>query len=243
MHHGSCLLVVGSVQYTTVWRRTLEFAIFRSMTNIGWAHDTTQRVASELKKLRAEHTVQWLSDRTAELGHRIGRSRISDLERGDRGGPLGVAELIVLAKALRVPPLLLLYPAMSAGEVEVLSGHRTTSRQAAQWFSGRAPYRATDDEGHALIDATGYEEGSWLLHLADEEEQLIKLLEEIRAVRMETYELTRSMHEREAAAARLRNIRRQIASLGGEPLPWPSGVVTNTMATEGNFPDKFGAYK
>jgi len=71
-----------------VWCRTLETAIFRSMTNTGWARDTTQRVASELKKLRAEHTVQWLSDRTAELGHRIGRSRISDLERGDRGGPL-----------------------------------------------------------------------------------------------------------------------------------------------------------
>jgi len=213
------------------------------MTNTPWARDTTRRVASELKKLRAEHTVQWLSDRTAELGHRISRSRISDLERGDRGGQLGVAELIVLAKALRVPPLLLLYPAMSAGEVEVLAGHRTSSRQAAQWFSGRAPYRATDDEGQALIDATGYEEGAWLLHLADEEEQLIQLLEDIRVVRMETSELTKNMHEREAAAARLRNVRRQIASLGGEPFPWPSGVVTNAMIAELNFPDEFGAYK
>lgn len=191
--------------------------------------------------MRAEHTVQWLSDRTAELGHRISRSRISDLERGDRGGQLGVAELIVLAKALRVPPLLLLYPAMSAGEVEVLAGHRTSSRQAAQWFSGRAPYRATDDGGQEILDATGYEEGALLLHLADQEEQLLRLLEEIQTVRLQTNELGKYMREREDAAARLRDIRRQIASLGGEPFPWPSGLVTNVMLAKQHILDEWGA--
>ena len=208
-----------------MWHPTPESVIVRRMTNKPWARETTERVASELKRLRAEHTVQWLSDRTAELGHRISRSRISDLERGDRGGPLGVAELIVLAKALRIPPLLLLYPAMSAGEVEVLAGHRASSRQAAQWFSGHAPYRATDDGGQAIVDAAGYEEGAWLLRLADQEEELLRLLEEIETVRLHTNELMKNMRERDGAAARLRDVRRQMESLGGEPFPWPKGLV------------------
>lgn len=82
--------------------------------------------------------MQWLSDRTAELGHQISRSRISDLERGDRGGLLGIAEVMILAEALQVPPIQLIYPDLPEGECEYLPGATTMSWHALQWFTGEA---------------------------------------------------------------------------------------------------------
>jgi transcriptional regulator with XRE-family HTH domain len=117
-----------------------------------WARETTRRVAAEIKRLRGDkRKVQWLSDRTADLGHRISRSRISDLERGDRGGLLGVAELLVLAKALEVPPLQLLFPIGREAKVEVLPGTVTPTWAAAKWFTGEAPLgtRPNTDDMHA----------------------------------------------------------------------------------------------
>ena len=80
--------------------------------------------------------MQWLSDKTAELGHRISRSRLSDLERGDRGGLLGVAELLVLGKALGVPPALLLFPIGVSDSIEVLPGARASAWRSYKWFIG-----------------------------------------------------------------------------------------------------------
>ncbi|WP_458681655.1 hypothetical protein [Prescottella equi] len=106
------------------------------MTSKDWARATTKRVADQIQKHRDGMTVQALSDRTEELGYRISRSRISDLERGDRGGLLGAVELLVLAAALRVPPVQLLFPDLPDGDVEVLPGVHLTSEGAADWLSG-----------------------------------------------------------------------------------------------------------
>lgn len=195
------------------------------MTDQTWARTTTSRVATEVKKLRAERTTQWLSNRTGRLGHRISRSRISDLERGDRGGPLGVAELIVLAKALDVPPLLLLYPRQSGGEVEVMPEMKTSSWAASQWFSGRFREGFADSEQRSSLDRSTYEDGASLLRLGDQEVELLRLLEELLSVRVQTDALMENMRQRDDATARLREVRRQIDKLGGQPFPWPAGVV------------------
>jgi len=196
------------------------------MTSDSWTRSTTGRVAAQVKRLRGKETVQQLSDRTAELGPRISRSRLSDLERGDRGGPLGLAEFLLLAEALDVPPLLLLYPGMPGGEVDVLPGLEVSSWAAAQWFRGnRALSQGEDDAAQSKTRRPKYYDGGWLIRLADEEAELLRLLEEIRVVRMTTKELTESMRQRESAAARLRDVRRQIESLGGHPSPWPDGVI------------------
>jgi hypothetical protein len=107
------------------------------MTQQRWQEGITRRVAEELRRLRGENSVQWLSDRTAELGYRVSRSTISDMEVGRRTR-FEVAELIVLAAALGVPPVALLYPGVLTEEVELLPGVSCTAFDAAQWFSGLA---------------------------------------------------------------------------------------------------------
>jgi len=194
------------------------------MTQPRWAKDTTGRIAGAVKALRGKRSAQWLADRTAELGHPISRTAISNLEVG-RKGSVDVLELIVLARALGVPPLLLLYPALSAGEVEVLPGHRASSWAAGEWFAGRAPYVATDETGEVVSDAE-YENGARLLRLAQQDEELQQLLSRhSRGVRMTTNELTEDLRQRENLATLIHDVRREMRALGGKPLPWPQGVL------------------
>lgn len=47
-----------------------------------------------------------------------------------------VTDLVVLAAALDVPPVLLLYPDAPDGPVETLPGADSSSDEAIQWFSG-----------------------------------------------------------------------------------------------------------
>jgi transcriptional regulator with XRE-family HTH domain len=140
------------------------------MTSKDWGRELTHRVAAEVKRRRGEHTVQWLSDRTADYGLRISRSRISDLERGDRGGLLGVAELLVLAAALDVPPLLLLFPGVPGEPVELLPGRVVESWDAARWFTGEEPSPAENPDHTPAKNI-------WVLRqlrtLADVEERMV----------------------------------------------------------------------
>lgn len=100
-----------------------------------WAEGHASRVAAAVKELRGKRSGQWLSDRTAELGYRVSRTTISELENNKRKY-VTTAELCVLAIALEVPPLYLLYPDQPDGSVEVAPGVETSSIVAATWFSG-----------------------------------------------------------------------------------------------------------
>ncbi|MFI1914548.1 hypothetical protein [Nocardia sp. NPDC020380] len=105
------------------------------MTQSSWRETTVRRVADAIKRHRGDRSAQWLSDHTAELGHRVTRSTISDLEVGRRTR-LEVTELLVLAQALQIPPILLLFPDVPDGPVEYLPGQFTQSRWAIEWFNG-----------------------------------------------------------------------------------------------------------
>jgi len=100
-----------------------------------WAADQAERVGRELRRLRGRRSGQWLSDRTAELGYRVPRTTISELENGKRTY-VSVAEVAILGRALDTAPVALLYPAPYQGEIEVLPGEMSTSWSAAEWFSG-----------------------------------------------------------------------------------------------------------
>ena len=101
-----------------------------------WAEDLVRRVGLAMKKARGNKSAKWLSDETAALGYRVSPTVIAKLDSGHRGSVLGVAELLVLAAALDIPPGLLLFPGYPSGEVEFLPGRTEISESALEWFSG-----------------------------------------------------------------------------------------------------------
>ncbi|AUN39986.1 helix-turn-helix domain-containing protein [Tsukamurella tyrosinosolvens] len=99
--------------------------------------DTVTRIAATVKAIRKSEglTAAALSDRTAALGKRISRAVISDLETG-RKQTLDVTELLVLAGALNVSPVSLVFPGPYDEAVEVVPEVRVSQFNAAQWFAG-----------------------------------------------------------------------------------------------------------
>lgn len=98
-------------------------------------------------------TVQALADRCTELGMPIGRVAITKLENGARE-KVSVAELLVLAAALKVPPALLIFPLGRADSVEALPGRQLTSWDATKWLSGDVRLQEEPDEPTARPAST-----------------------------------------------------------------------------------------
>jgi transcriptional regulator with XRE-family HTH domain len=94
-------------------------------------------IAGEVRRYRQEHqmSAQQLADRCAELGMPIARSVLANLESGRRDS-VSVAEILVLARALRVPPVLLVFPLGREESIEVLPDQRVATWDALRWFSG-----------------------------------------------------------------------------------------------------------
>ncbi len=84
------------------------------MTN---THDFGRRLTTVTLARRGKMTMQELAAKTG-----IGRSRLSDLERGDRGAPLKVWELLALAEAFDEPVVNLLLGAATPYEVAQMMG-------------------------------------------------------------------------------------------------------------------------
>lgn len=91
-------------------------------------------------------SAQGLADRCAELGHPLDRSVIAKLEKGIRQ-TVSVADLLVLAKALDLPPLALVFPVGYEEEAEVLPGRSEHPVTALRWASGEGvlPAQGKDD--------------------------------------------------------------------------------------------------
>jgi hypothetical protein len=88
---------------------------------------------------------------------------IAKLDSGHRGDVLSVAELLVLAAALNIPPVVLLYPGPYHREVEVLPGLMVSEFDAAQWISGLGYWGAAElDEPGADVESDDGRE--WVSH-------------------------------------------------------------------------------
>jgi len=110
-----------------------------------WVDGVHRRTAAAIKAGRANRSAQWLADETERLGYPISRAAIANYESG-RKKSLDIAELLVLAAALQIPPLTLLFPQLPDGPVEVLPAIETTSWDAAAWFSGEEISPDPDDD-------------------------------------------------------------------------------------------------
>ncbi|KUI04461.1 hypothetical protein AU188_03975 [Mycobacterium sp. IS-3022] len=93
------------------------------------------RIARAIKAARGDRSAQVIADETARLGFPITRDTIANIENG-RKKSVDVPELIVLAKALGVPPLRLIYPDLVDSPVQAYPGVDSTSGDAALAFSG-----------------------------------------------------------------------------------------------------------
>lgn len=105
-----------------------------------WDEALVAQVGAAAKRFRGSRSAKWLSDRTAELGYPISPQIIARLDTGKRAGHFELAELLVLAKALEVPPVLLLFPVGVVEEIEVLPGHVAAPWAAYKWFIGDASF-------------------------------------------------------------------------------------------------------
>lgn len=109
-----------------------------------WEAEQAARIGAAVKELRGKRTGQWLADRTTELGMKMTRQTITDLENGRRRY-VTTAELAVLAAALNTAPIALLYPGPYDRRIEVLPGVDWPQEiDAVQWFSGISGHGWTD---------------------------------------------------------------------------------------------------
>jgi transcriptional regulator with XRE-family HTH domain len=107
------------------------------MTQTWWEEALHKRIAGAIRDARRQRrmSANELADETERLGYGVSRSQIANYESG-RKKSLDVAELIVLAAALRVPPLQLLFPDEPDDDIEMLPGQRTSRLQAIVSFTG-----------------------------------------------------------------------------------------------------------
>lgn len=80
-------------------------------------------------------SAQQLAARCADLGMEVPRAVLANLENGRR--PLvSVAELLILAAALEVPPVTLIAPIGHQPTTELLPGVDIPTLEAAEWING-----------------------------------------------------------------------------------------------------------
>lgn len=105
-------------------------------------------VGSAIDQARKGRSDQWISDQSAMLGHPISRTAVSEYRRGKRKS-IPVTDLIVLARALEVPPVSLLFPGLPNRLVPAMPPGKTSSDayssdsevpafDALRWFTGES---------------------------------------------------------------------------------------------------------
>ncbi|UVI34999.1 helix-turn-helix domain-containing protein [Brevibacterium spongiae] len=127
------------------------------MGNDEWRKSWVDTIAKRVKEIRAEKgmTGSDLSERTRELGYEIPRSTLANIEIG-RKSAIGVHEVAILAAALDVPPIALLFDYATGKKFEVLPGVERSGIEGVEWFAGNWPLLPAGGLG-ALPSASPYE--------------------------------------------------------------------------------------
>lgn len=113
-------------------------------------------IAGEVKRYRRdqEMTADQVVEACTRLGLPMRRTVLTNLETGRRGN-VTLAELLTLARVLRVPPTQLFLPLGREKNVEILDGAEVSTWSAYRWVTGEdrfpSPYTGDGD----LDPATG----------------------------------------------------------------------------------------
>jgi transcriptional regulator with XRE-family HTH domain len=122
----------------------------------GWQARLTGVVAREVRRYRTDRRIsaQQLADRCEQLGLPIPRPVLSNLENNRRES-VTLAELLVLAEALEVAPLLLAIPLGRQQAVEFLPGQEVPTWEAALWWRGEGEAIKDLGRGPELVRSPG----------------------------------------------------------------------------------------
>lgn len=155
-----------------------------------WQKELAARAGNAVRERRKvlNLTAAGLAKRTAELGYPVSRVAIGKLENNHREGKFDLAELVVLAAALGIPPVMLIYPDLPHGQVEVLPEINCDAADAVGWFCGDSPRL---DVRFGMVDREAWATGS------------------------EPIELTRDLMAAESELARMRHLMAQMAITRG----------------------------
>lgn len=203
------------------------------MTRDTWPAELTARVAEQIRAARtaASLTVAQTADACAALGVPVPKTTITNLELGRRAS-VDLAEFLVLARALDVPPITLLFPLGKAATVELLPGQPVSTWEALAWFTGECGTDVPAPEGSAqnLLDTFRAHSDAVATAAAS-----TRMARERRRKATAAPEPTRRAALLEAAAAyeelaaedcqELRDFRQRMTSLGLVPPPLPEGLA------------------
>lgn len=115
--------------------------------------DLSEQIAGAVRRIREKRRLPYteLSERLNEIGRPIPVLGLRRIEKGERR--VDVDELVALARALNVPPVVLMFPVGLSDEplVELLPDQRIPAEAALAWFVGDR--EAFDDYfGHGNFD-------------------------------------------------------------------------------------------
>lgn len=182
------------------------------------------RYASSLAFLRAvAASTTTPSSGASGSGSTVGTGVAAELPRpaGELAGAAGssgrrshisVAELLVLARALNVPPVVLLTPVGTAESAEILPGVSRPPFRAAQWITGEAPFPGEDDKAYLRGIAADWRAaygGALELYRAYEREVAAEADKLRRALGMDERALTAIEEERAWLAGAAAGLRRE----------------------------------
>jgi transcriptional regulator with XRE-family HTH domain len=109
-----------------------------------WGKALTAAVARQVRHYREQKgmSTQALADACTAAGYPVKRSVLVNLENSVRSRPrdsVSVQLVLMLARVLDVPPVLLLVPVGAEQDVEILPGAFAGPWQAYEWITGSGP--------------------------------------------------------------------------------------------------------
>ncbi|MFI5657956.1 helix-turn-helix domain-containing protein [Streptomyces sp. NPDC051684] len=191
-----------------------------------WEDHVMATVAGAIRRRRKElrWSAQDLADKCEEVGYPIPRNVIANMESGRRA-TLPLVEVMVLARALRVTPISLIYPVGYVPEVRALpyEDPRPTW-DVLQWFTGQDPDFGSEDSMLDHFLAHDLELRSALAAVESEDYERWKVRTAANHIQREAAERAFARYADQAAKAKsaLAEYRDLIRAEGGTPPDLPS---------------------
>ncbi|MEU0940338.1 helix-turn-helix transcriptional regulator [Embleya sp. NPDC005971] len=190
-------------------------------------------VAGEVRRHRKARkmSAQQLADACTALGVEMQRGVLANLEIGRRES-LDVTELVVLAKALDVPPVALLFPVGEVAAVAPTPGAVVDTWDALAWFTGETPLSELPPSGSPRARLEAFRQHAVAVEAASGSARIAHDRRRLATVNLDPAEHERlgqvaAQYERLAFedTLALRDLRARMRDRGLEPPLLPAGLA------------------